>query len=145
MVASFSFGESVTSRYIEVELSDSQFIFEISKTLNGKDHDILIHTRNSKILITYPSRSIATDANRSLKATFANDRRVKAIHLLVVSDFCLLECQWRSSVSLNTAIARFKHTGQTLLGKSVIKFPPFLVNVERSQDLSLNISHSISM
>jgi deoxyhypusine synthase len=109
---SFSFGESVTSRYIEIELSDSQFVSEVSKTLNSMNDDVLIHARNSRILITYPSRSDASDASRLLKTTFANHRAVKAIRLLVVSDFCLLEVQWRSSTSLNTALAR-----QTLLGK----------------------------
>jgi hypothetical protein len=116
LFASFSFGESVTSRYVEIELLDSKFIPDLSKTLNGMNDDVLIHSRNSKILVTYPSRSDATDANRLLKATYANHPKVNTIRLLVVSDFCLLEVQWRSSISLNTALSRLKH-GSTLLGK----------------------------
>jgi hypothetical protein len=111
LFVSFSFGESVTSRYIEIELSDFQFFSDVSKALNSINDEVLIHARNSRILITYPSRSDASDASRLLKTTFANHRAVKAI-LLVVSDFCILEVQWRSSTSLNTALAR-----QTLLGK----------------------------
>lgn len=115
----------MTSRYIEIDLLDSQFVPDLSKTLNGMNDDVLIHSRDLKILVTYPSRSDATDANRLLKAIYANHPKVKGICLLVVSDFCLLEVQWRSSISLNTALARLKH-GSTLLGKLIFYiFAPF--------------------
>lgn len=125
--ASFSFGEIINSRFVEITFSNPQFLSEISETVKQVHPGVLLLLQNYKrLLLSFPSRTVAADSYRILKTVFTNHCSVITVRQIAISEHCLLPCDWCNTSSSSFDLSIKKLTASTLTGQldRSVRFSP---------------------
>ena len=112
--ATYSFGGNVTSRFLQILVSDVQSGIRIAEAVRKTylKSDVLISFKKLAILLRYPSRTMAIDGYQLLDEMFHCDDGIRGIDLVAISGHCILECQWHS----DSTIDRLSREPQSLKG-----------------------------